>query len=86
MGKKFRGRTTSIGFLLFGSGAFLVLAMNYFVNDYKSLIAVIEVMCTMCIFFYLLMGESPFYYFKRKMISKLYYKLAQISDTNYPKI
>lgn len=86
MGKKFRGVTTSLGFFLYGVGAFALLGMNLFVSDYTTNILVIELSLVVCIVFFYLMGETPFYYYKRKNITMIYKTMSKIADTNYEPI
>lgn len=82
MGKKFRGITTSLSFFIYGLGAFLFLGFNAIINQYQDNILIIELSMFIIIIFFYLLGETPFYHYKRKNITYLYKTLGAISDTN----
>lgn len=83
MGKKFKGITTSSSFSAFTIGGFILLAICSLVSDYKMVLLSIEILIVVTLILYYLLGETLFFYFKRKKFIQIYEKLSEITETNH---
>ena len=85
MGNKLRNFTLGITFFFFGIGNFSFLAINIFITDYYLDFIILFFVSNAGIVFYVFFIETPFFYYRKKNIKKLYDSLNSIMQINYKK-